>query len=279
MTQHLKDKTAIVTGGANGLGRAMVELFLVEGARVVIADLDSRTGESIASSSGGAAVFCRTDVAQADAVQALVECAVTRFGGLHIMVNNAAISSAMHPRLLDEDLTDFERVMRVNLLGVMLGTQAAARHMAKQQGGSIINISAISGMQAGFGVISYRVAKVGVIHFSRSAAIDLAEYGIRVNCIAPGNIRTGMNAFVDPALSDAGAAQWQRELNAVRMSNQPLKRNGTPMDVAQAALYLAGDHSSQVTGTVIPVDGGITAGDPVNHLQAILEARARALKP
>jgi NAD(P)-dependent dehydrogenase (short-subunit alcohol dehydrogenase family) len=278
LKRTLEDKVVIVTGGANGLGRAMVDLFVAEGARVVIADLDARAAEAVVSASGGAAFFCRTDVAQASDVQAVIDCAVAQFGGLHIMINNAAVSSAMHPRLVDEELTDFERVMRINLLGVMLGTQAAARQMKSQGGGSIINISAISGMQAGFGVVSYRMAKAGVIHFSKSAAIDLAADGIRVNCIAPGNIRTGMNAFVDPASSDVAAEHWQRELDAVRMANQPLKRNGTPMDVAQAALYLAGDRSAYITGTVLPVDGGITAGDPVNHLRAILETQAQASK-
>jgi NAD(P)-dependent dehydrogenase (short-subunit alcohol dehydrogenase family) len=272
---ELKDRVAVVTGGANGLGQAMVELFVAEGARVVIADVDSSKGNALAGSLGGAAIFLRADMGQAHEVQALIEATIAKLGGLNVMVNNAAVASAMHPRLLDEDLTDFERVMSVNLRGVMLGTQAAARRMAMQGGGSIINVSAISGLQAGFGVMSYRVAKAGVIQFSKSAAIDLAAFGVRVNCIAPGNIRTGMNAFTDRRLGDATIERWQRELDALRMVNQPLKRNGTPADVAQAALYFAGDRSAQVTGAVLPVDGGITAGDPVNHLQAILDARGR----
>lgn len=275
MPNELKDRVAVVTGGANGLGQAMVELFVAEGARVVIADVDSSKGNALAGSLGGAAIFLRADMGQAHEVQALIEATIAKLGGLNVMVNNAAVASAMHPRLLDEDLTDFERVMSVNLRGVMLGTQAAARRMAMQGGGSIINVSAISGLQAGFGVMSYRVAKAGVIQFSKSAAIDLAAFGVRVNCIAPGNIRTGMNAFTDRRLGDATIERWQRELDALRMVNQPLKRNGTPADVAQAALYFAGDRSAQVTGAVLPVDGGITAGDPVNHLQAILDARGR----
>lgn len=276
MTNELKDRVAIVTGGANGLGRAMIELFVAEGARVVIADIDAAKGNALAATLGDAAIFFRADVGQAKDMQSLIDATIAHFGGLHVMVNNAAISSAMHPRLLDEDLSDFERVMHVNMLGVMLGTQAAARQMAKQgSGGSIINISAISGIKAGFGVASYRVAKAGVIHFSKSAAVDLASYGVRVNCIAPGNIRTGINTFADSRQNGAATERWQRELDVVRMANQPLKRNGTPADVAQAALYFAGDRSVQVTGAVLPVDGGVTAGDPVNHLQNILDARSR----
>lgn len=276
MANELTNRIAIVTGGANGLGRAMVELFAAEGAHVVIADLDATKGNALAATLGDAAIFVRVDVGQAKDVQSLIDATTAHFGGLHVMINNAAISSAMHPRLLDEDLSDFEQVMRVNMLGVMLGTQAAARQMAKQgSGGSIINISAISGIRAGFGVASYRVAKAGVIHFSKSAAVDLASYGVRVNCIAPGNIRTGMNAFADPQQDNTASERWQRELDAVRMANQPLKRRGTPADIAQAALYFAGDRSAQVTGAVLPVDGGITAGESVNLLQNILDARAR----
>jgi len=173
----------------------MVELFVAEGAGVVVADVDSSRGSALATSLGSKAIFLQADMGEPQDVQALVDATVASLGGLHVMVNNAAVSSAMHPRLLDEDLADFERVMRINMRGIMLGTQAAARHMVTHGGGSIINISAISGLQAGFGVACYRVAKAGVIQFSKSAAIDLAGYGVRVNCIAPGNIRTGMNAF------------------------------------------------------------------------------------
>lgn len=269
----LDGMTAIVTGGASGLGRAIVEKFVSEGARVVIADVNRERGEALAQTLGSAAAFRTVDVSRVDDVNAVVGFTVERFGALHVMCNNAAISANFHPRLLDEDFGDFDRVIRVNLLGVMLGTSTAAQHMAKHGGGSIINTAATSGMLPGFGVACYRVAKAGVIHFSKSAAIDLASYGIRVNCIAPGNILTEMNAFTPRAMDAAKADAWSAKLDLVRKAAQPLKRNGTPEDVAQAALYLASNRSAQVTGVVLPVDGGVTIGDPVNRLQEILDTQ------
>ena len=277
MGQELAGKVAVVTGGASGIGRATVELFVREGAQVVIADLDEARGEALAASLGGRALFKRTDVANADEVQALVDFAVERCGGLHVMFNNAGISCAPFPRFLDDELADFHRVMGVNLLGVMLGSQRAARHMARHGGGSIINNASIAARIAGFAMLTYRASKAGVVHFSKSIAIDLAEYGIRVNCLLPGHIVTELSAFNVAGSSPEVAARVQRALDPVWLSNQPLKRRGKPEDVAQAALFLASDRSAQLTGVVLPVDGGITAGDPVNHLQEIMQARADAM--
>lgn len=278
MGQELAGKVAIVTGGAGGIGRATVELFVREGAKVVIADVDVAAGEQLAASLGGQALFRRTDVAIAEEVQALVDFAVECFGGLDIMFNNAGISCAMFDRFLDDELADFHRVMGVNLLGVMLGSQRAGRYMARHGGGSIINNASIAAHNAGFALMSYRASKAGVVHFSKSIAIDLAEYGIRVNCLLPGHIVTELNSFADPGSSPELAQRLQQALDPVWLSNQPLKRRGRPQDVAEAALYLASDRSAQVTGIVLPVDGGITAGDPVNHLNEIMKARARVLE-
>lgn len=278
MGQELAGKVAIVTGGAGGIGRATVELFVREGAKVVIADVDVAAGEQLAASLGGQALFRRTDVAIAEEVQALVDCAVESFGGLDIMFNNAGISCAMFDRFLDDELADFHRVMGVNLLGVMLGSQRAGRYMARHGGGSIINNASIAAHNAGFALMSYRASKAGVVHFSKSIAIDLAEYGIRVNCLLPGHIVTELNSFAEPGSSPEVAQRLQQALDPVWLSNQPLKRRGRPQDVAEAALYLASDRSAQVTGIVLPVDGGITAGDPVNHLNEIMKTRARVLE-
>ena len=278
MGQELARKVAIVTGGAGGIGRATVELFVREGAKVVIADVDVAAGEQLAASLGAQALFRRTDVAIADEVQELVDVAVESFGGLDIMFNNAGISCAMFDRFLDDELADFHRVMGVNLLGVMLGSQRAGRYMARHGGGSIINNASIAAHNAGFALMSYRASKAGVVHFSKSIAIDLAEYGIRVNCLLPGHIVTELNSFADPGSSPEIAQRLQQALDPVWLSNQPLKRRGRPQDVAEAALYLASDRSAQVTGIVLPVDGGITAGDPVNHLHEIMKTRARVLE-
>ena len=260
MGQELSGKVAIVTGGASGIGRATVELFVEEGAKVVIADVDEARGKEVAAKLGAAAAFKKTDVADADQVQELVDFAVARFGGLHVMFNNAGISDSMYGPFLDDDLKNFQRVMAVNLFGVMVGSQRAARHMAKTGGGSIINTTSTAGIKPGRGVMIYRAAKAAVVQVSKSLAIDLAEHGIRVNCIAPGHIPTGMTSY---------------DMTQVIRLNQPLQRQGMPIDVAYAALYLASERSAQVTGLVLPVDGGTTVGSPVNMPKEILGARAK----
>jgi NAD(P)-dependent dehydrogenase (short-subunit alcohol dehydrogenase family) len=277
MAGDLEGKVAIVTGGASGIGLATVELFLTEGAKVVIADIDRTSGEALAERLGEHARFFAVDVSQRAEVEALVAFACDAFGSLDVMFNNAGISCAPFPDFLDDTLEDFDRVVAVNLLGPMLGTQIAARAMARQgSGGSIINTASIAGILAGQAMISYRVTKAGVVHFSKSAAIELARHAVRVNCIAPGHIQTAMSAFEEGSMPDNVAALGE-EIDAIYLPNQPLKRRGLPEDVAQAALFLASDRSQFVTGTVMPVEGGVTTGDPVNHLSDILGARSRIL--
>jgi NAD(P)-dependent dehydrogenase (short-subunit alcohol dehydrogenase family) len=251
MGDELEGKVAIVTGGAGGLGRGIVETFVREGARVVIADVDAEQGEQLADELGPAALFVQADVADAEQVQASVDAAVERFGGLHVMCNNAGISGP-HRRFLDDDLDDFDTLMHVNLLGVMLGCQRAARHMAEHGGGSIVNTTSIGGINAGGGLMTYRASKAAVVHLTRCIAIDVAEHGVRVNCVAPAHIPTGINTSFD-------------QTKIIRLM-QPLQRQGSPSDVAAAVVYLASDRAAQVTGVVLPVDGGTTAGPPMPRL-------------
>jgi NAD(P)-dependent dehydrogenase (short-subunit alcohol dehydrogenase family) len=253
---ELRGKVAVVTGGAGGIGRATVERFVEEGARVVVADIDAEAGQALAEELGDATSFRQTDVADADHVQALVDFTVERFGGLHVMFNNAGVASAM-VRFLHDDLADFDRVMHVNVLGVMLGSQRAARHMKEHGGGSIVNCASIAGISAGSGLATYRAAKAAVIHVTRSIAVDVAQYGIRVNAIAPGNIQTDMTTY---------------DMDRVTRFIQPLPRRGQTQDVANAVLYLASDRSAQITGVVLPVDGGTTAGPPASQVKLMLGA-------
>jgi NAD(P)-dependent dehydrogenase (short-subunit alcohol dehydrogenase family) len=260
MVNELIGKVAIVTGGASGIGAGIVEKFLAEGARVVIADVERERGEELASKLGGDVAFRSADVSNPEQIGALVSGAVETFGRLDVMVNNAGVSSKMHRSFLDDDLADFQRVMSVNVLGVMAGTRDAARQMATSGGGSIINMSSIGGIQAGGGVMTYRASKAAVIMFTKSAAIELAHYEVRVNAIAPGNIPTPLLQTTTTDKSPEELARFEHAIREQMRADRPLKREGTPDDIAEAALYLASDRSRYVTGTVLPVDGGTVAG-------------------
>jgi NAD(P)-dependent dehydrogenase (short-subunit alcohol dehydrogenase family) len=226
-----------------------------------VADLDAEKGEQVASELGDAAAFHQTDVSDVEQVQSAVDVAVTRFGGLHIMFNNAGIGTSMG-RFLDDDLADFSRVMGVNLLGVIAGTQRAARHMKDHGGGVIINNASIAAINAGVGLISYRSSKAAVAHATKCMAIDLAPYGIRVNCITPAHIKTGITTY---------------DMGPVLKYMQPLQREATPEDVANTVVFLASDRAAQITGVVLPIDGGTTAGVPFAQTQLIMSTAAREI--
>ncbi len=255
MGHELAGKVAIVTGGASGIGRGIVECFVAERAQVVIADVDADRGAALASELGDTAVFHQTDVGDADQVQAAVDFAVERFGGLHVMCNNAGVGGSRR-RFLDDDLRDFDKLIRVNLYGVMVGCQRAGRYMAEHGGGSIVNTTSIGGINAGGGLMTYRATKAAVVHLTRCIAIDLAEHNVRVNCVAPAHIPTDINTTYDQG--------------AIVRLMQPLQRIGSPTDVANAVVFLASDRAAQVTGIVLPVDGGTTAGPPPVKLDQVL---------
>jgi NAD(P)-dependent dehydrogenase (short-subunit alcohol dehydrogenase family) len=274
VSEELAGKVAIVTGGSSGIGLGTAERFLAEGARVVIADIDRDRGEEVAAGLGTDASFHPVDVADPAAVTDLVHGTVERLGGLHVMFNNAGISGVRHPTLLDDDFADFHRVMDVNLLGVMVGTREAARHMATAGGGSSINISSIGGINAAPSLWAYHLSKSSVIFFTRAAAVGLGEHGVRVNCICPGNIETPiLERTMTSHLPEEERAPTMRRIRAYIQSQQPLQRQGTTDDIAEAALFLASDRSSYITGTTLPVDGGMVAGNPsktggISKLQA-----------
>lgn len=249
MNPVLEGRIAIITGGAGGLGRASAELFVAEGARVVIADINQESGEELAAALGDSAVFKATNVGDRGQMKALVDFAVSHFGGLDIMFNNAGLSGQVHQRLMDDEFEDFEELMAINLLSVMTGSRYASQYMAVNGGGSIINTSSLAALNPGCPLLTYRAAKAGVIHFTKSIARDVAEYGIRVNCIAPGRVPANMTFY---------------DMSESIRKNQPLQRQGEPRDVANAALYLASDLSLHITGTVLPVDGGANLGGPLD---------------
>ena len=264
MDQHeLAGKAAIVTGGAGGIGRATARLLVAEGARVVIADVDRERGEEVAGSLGESAAFKQTDVSDTDQVQSLVDFAVDRFGGLHIMFNNAGIGSPLK-RFLPDDLDDFAQIMNVNLFGVIIGTQRAARYMRDHGGGSIINNASIAAVNPGVGMISYRASKAAVAHVTKCMAIDLAPYGIRVNCLTPAHIRTGITTY---------------EMGPVLRYMQPLEREAQPEDVANAVVFLSSARAAEVTGIVLPIDGGTTAGPPYAQTKLIMSTAASPERP
>jgi NAD(P)-dependent dehydrogenase (short-subunit alcohol dehydrogenase family) len=275
--QELSGKVAIITGGASGIGRATVEVFAGAGARVVIADVNDDAGNELAKHIGLGAVYQHTDVSKADQVQALVDKAVAHFGALDIMFNNAGISGGRHPFFLDDDLENFQSVIGVNLYGVMIGSQRAGRYMAKNGGGVILNNASIAGLLAGQALMSYRASKAAVIHLTKSLAIDLARHNIRVNCLAPGHIRTPIRVMTDAPVAGDVASRLEDRLQPIWDENKPLKRAGVPEDAAYAALFLASDRAAQITGAILPVDGGISAGDSVNHLEKLLSAQEEFL--
>ncbi len=253
-TGELSGKVAIVTGGAAGIGRATAEMLVAEGARVVIADLDVEGGQAVAAEIGDDAAFCSVDVSDAEQVQAVVDFTVERFGGLDIMFNNAGIGTSQ-TRFLHEDYEDFDRVMGVDLFGVIIGAQRAARYMKDHGGGSIINNASIAAVNPGPGMMAYRAAKAAVAHVSKCMAIDLAPYDIRVNCLTPAHIRTGITTY---------------DMAPVLKYMQPLEREAQPEDVANAVVFLSSDRAAQITGIVLPIDGGTTAGAPLAQTKLIM---------
>lgn len=241
----LEGKTCVITGGAQGLGYAIAQAFTSAGARVVLGDVHGAAVVAAASQLGvgNRAIGLACDVTDAEDVHALVSRAVESFGTIDVMINNAGVTRDATLRKMS--LEDFDAVIAVHLRGTWLGTRAAANAMRSLgRGGAIVNMSSISGKVGIAGQTNYSAAKAGIIGLTKAAAKELGFAGIRVNALQPGIIETPMTA----ALPD--------DIRTSRLADIPLGRFGSPAEVAQAALFLASDMSSYLTGTTIEITGG-----------------------
>jgi NAD(P)-dependent dehydrogenase (short-subunit alcohol dehydrogenase family) len=250
---RLQGKVALITGAGSGMGRAAAELFAHEGARVVVADVSDAAGTSVVDAvcaAGGDATFTRADVSRASDCASMVRTAVDTYGGLHILYNNAGIFPDDDGGVLDTPEDTWARVMEINLKGVWLGCRAGIPAMLESGGGSIVNVASfVALMGAATAQIAYTSSKGGVLAMTREIAVEYARQGIRANALCPGPIDTPL---LQELLSDPAR-------RARRMVHIPMGRLGLAEELAKAALFLASDDSSYMTGAQLVVDGGITA--------------------
>jgi NAD(P)-dependent dehydrogenase (short-subunit alcohol dehydrogenase family) len=256
---RLQGKAAMITGAASGIGRATAKLFAQEGAKVILADINTKDGQITAATiveAGGEAIFLEADLSQSEDVKRVVREAISNFGRIDVLHNNAGI--LIFSNVVDCTEEEWDRVMAVNLKSAFLLSKYTVPEMMKAGGGSIINTASIGGIVGAENATAYAASKGGMIQLTRSMALDYGPYHIRVNCICPGSTETPMLQHV---WSVEGKALG-KDINAMRQTyiqGRPLRRIGTPEDIAYAALYLASDESKFVTGTCLIVDGGVTA--------------------
>lgn len=239
----LDNKVAVITGGAQGIGRATCERFVRDGASVVIADVADEAGAKLAEALGDKAVFVHTDVTDADSAAAAMQAAVDHFGGLDVVVNNAGITRDATLKKMTGD--QFDAVINVNLKGVYLCTQAAVPLLEARGGGAILNAASVVAHNGNFGQTNYVATKAGVIGMTKTWARELGRKGIRVNAVAPGFIATEMVLTVP-----------EKVLDGLR-GKTPLGTLGQPDDIAAAYAFLASDDAAFITGTCLNVDGGL----------------------
>jgi meso-butanediol dehydrogenase / (S,S)-butanediol dehydrogenase / diacetyl reductase len=249
--KNLAGKTAIVTGGGSGLGRAIAERLAAEGCQVTVADVDEIFGTAVATAIGG--TFIRTDVSSPTEMEALVACTVSRYGRLDLMVNNAGIECPQ--ALLHEvSVETWRRILDVNLGGVFYGMKyAIARFMRQGGGGAVVNMSSVAGIIGYPNISPYAAAKSAVCNLTRAGAVEYGPHGIRVNAVAPTAVATEMNRRqIDRAPDPVALRQLLETMN-------PLIGMPTPEDVAAAVAFLASDDAAFISGAILPVDGGYTA--------------------
>jgi len=250
---RLQDKVAIITGGGSGQGKAAAKIFAREGAKVVIAEWNEEQGLNAAKEirdEGNEALFIKTDVSSEEQVQKMVEAVLAKNGKIDILFNNAGIGYSAGSRykmasLLETPLYDWNAILNINLNSVYLVSKYVLPIMIKQERGSIVNNSSLNGLIGEPGADAYTATKGGIIALTRVMAVDYGRYNIRVNCICPGAIDTPMIA---PALEIPEVKE--------RFKSTPLGRVGKPEEIAYAALFLASDEASYITGLIMPVDGG-----------------------
>ncbi len=254
MAERLNGKTAIITGAANGIGRASALLFAREGANLVLADVNDaslrKVEEEIKSMSGNV-VIRKTDVSSEDEIKRLINLALEKFINIDILVNNAGIGGGLDI-LEDQKSDEWQRVYEINVLGPVFATKHIIAHMKERRCGSIINIASVAGLMSGAGGNAYSASKAALINFTKTSACEVGSFNVRINAICPGLIETGMTQpFFDWARSTGKENQLGKYCE--------LKRAAAPEEVAWAILFLASDEASYITGQAIAVDGGITA--------------------
>jgi NAD(P)-dependent dehydrogenase (short-subunit alcohol dehydrogenase family) len=281
--ERLKDKVAVVTGAASGIGLGTVELFVAEGAKVIAADVQDEKGVALERRFNGQVKYVHCDVTREEDIAATMAAAKAHFGALDILFNNAGAGGA--PNTI-EDMTGeaWDRTMGLLLRSVALGMRYAIPFMKERGGGSIINTASVAALQAGMGPIAYSTAKAGVVHLTTVAAAQLGRAKIRVNAICPGFIRTdifgaGMRAA---GMNDEMVKMVTKGMFDAQSDAQPIPKAGLPEDIANMCLFFASDESRFVTGTHIQVDGGITVGprhswDPEEQ-QRRMAMRAQAMQ-
>lgn len=253
MSARHAGKVVVVTGGARGIGRGCVERFVADGARVVVADLDMAAAEALVGETNGQAIAVATDVTEEGSVQAAVDTAVARFGRLDIMVNNAGI--VFVSPLVDASLDQWRHILDVNVLGIFLGSRAAARRMIEQgRGGCIVNASSGGGRHGVPNFAHYCATKAAVIMMSQSLAVELAPHRIRVNCYTPGHVQTPLwDTIADGFAATTG--QTRQETMEAFLETVPWGRFGTPADVAGAVSWLCTDDAEYISGQCIAMNG------------------------